>query len=195
MAIHVTIDGYDSLEQIGVGGMAAVYKARKTSIDKVVAIKVLFPYLASDESFIERFQREARAAARIQHENIVNVIDFGESEGAYYIVMEYYDGLTLEDILKERRELPLDIAIQVLLEVCYGLDSAHSHDTVHRDIKPGNIIFTSQGGIKILGYPPSDPEHLFRHLGYCTQYGRPRLSAINRRGLFGLTRTQWLFHR
>ena len=152
MAIHVTIDGYDSLEQIGVGGMAAVYKARKTSIDKVVAIKVLFPYLASDESFIERFQREARAAARIQHENIVNVIDFGESEGAYYIVMEYYDGLTLEDILKERRELPLDIAIQVLLEVCYGLDSAHSHDTVHRDIKPGNIIFTSQGGIKIADF-------------------------------------------
>jgi serine/threonine protein kinase len=152
MAIHVTIDGYDSLEQIGVGGMAAVYKARKTSIDKVVAIKVLFPYLASDESFIERFQREARAAARIQHENIVNVIDFGDSEGSYYIVMEYYDGLTLEDIVKERHELPLDVAIQILLEVCYGLESAHSHDTVHRDIKPGNIIFTNQGGIKIADF-------------------------------------------
>jgi serine/threonine protein kinase len=152
MAMYVTIDGYDSLEQVGVGGMAAVYKARKTSIDKVVAIKVLFPYLAGDGSFIERFQREARAAARIQHENIVNVIDFGESDGSYYIVMEYYDGRTLEDVLKDRRELPLDIAIQILLEVCYGLDSAHSHDTVHRDIKPGNIIVTNQGGIKIADF-------------------------------------------
>jgi serine/threonine protein kinase len=152
MAIHVTIEGYDSLEQIGVGGMAAVYKARKTSIDKVVAVKVLFPYLASDESFIERFKREARAAARIQHENIVNVIDFGDSEGSYYIVMEYYDGLTLEDILKDRNDLPLDIAVQILLDVCFGLESAHSHDTVHRDIKPGNIIFTNQGGIKIADF-------------------------------------------
>ena len=152
MAIHVLIEGYDSLEQIGVGGMAAVYKARKTSIDKVVAIKVLFPYLASDESFIERFKREARAAARIQHENIVNVIDFGESDGSYYIVMEYYDGLTLEDILKDRNDLPLDVAVQILLDVCFGLESAHSHDTVHRDVKPGNIIFTNQGGIKIADF-------------------------------------------
>ncbi len=152
MAIHVSIEGYDSLEQIGVGGMAAVYKARKVSIDKVVAIKVLFPYFATDESFIERFQREAKAAARIQHENIVNVIDFGDSGGAYYIVMEYYDGQTLEDIFKTRREFPLDIAVQVLLEVCYGLESAHALDTVHRDIKPGNIIFTNQGGIKIADF-------------------------------------------
>jgi serine/threonine protein kinase len=152
MAIEVTIEGYDSLEQIGVGGMAAVYKARKSSIDKVVAIKVLFPYLANDESFIERFQREARAAARIQHENIVNVIDFGDSGGSYYIVMEYYDGLTLEEILKGRNDLPFDIAVQILLEVCFGLESAHSHDTVHRDIKPGNIIFTNQGGIKIADF-------------------------------------------
>jgi serine/threonine protein kinase len=152
MAIHVSIEGYDNLEQIGVGGMAAVYKARKVSIDKVVAIKVLFPYLASDESFIERFQREAKAAARIQHENIVNVIDFGESGGAYYIVMEYYDGRTLEDILKTRHELPLDIAVQLLLEVCFGLESAHKQDTVHRDIKPGNVIFTNQGGVKIADF-------------------------------------------
>jgi serine/threonine protein kinase len=152
MAIHVSIEGYDSLEQIGVGGMAAVYRARKMSIDKVVAIKVLFPYLASDESFIERFQREAKAAARIQHENIVNVIDFGESGGAYYIVMEYYEGKTLEEILKSRNELPLDIAVQILLEVCFGLDSAHGQNTIHRDIKPGNIIFTKQGGVKIADF-------------------------------------------
>jgi serine/threonine protein kinase len=152
MAIVVSIEGYDSLEQIGVGGMAAVYKARKVSIDKVVAIKVLFPYLASDESFIERFQREAKAAARIQHENIVNVIDFGESGGAYFIVMEYYEGRTLEDILKEHSHITLDIAVQILLEVCYGLEAAHALDIVHRDIKPGNVIYTRSGGIKIADF-------------------------------------------
>jgi len=152
MAMQVSINGYDSLEQIGVGGMAAVYRARKVSIDKVVAIKVLFPYLACDESFIDRFQREAKAAARIQHENIVNVIDFGESEGAYFIVMEYYDGHSLEDILKAQGVLPLDVAILGLLEVCYGLESAHAKDIVHRDVKPANIIYTSQGGIKIADF-------------------------------------------
>jgi len=152
MAIHVAIEGYDSLEQIGIGGMAAVYKARKVSIDKTVAIKVLFPYLATDASFIDRFKREAKAAASIQHENVVNVIDFGESEGSFFIVMEYYDGRTLEALMKERPGIPTDIAAQILLEVAYGLDAAHALDIVHRDIKPGNIIYTNQGGIKIADF-------------------------------------------
>ena len=152
MAIRVAIEGYDSLEQIGVGGMAAVYRARKTSIDKTVAIKVLFPYLATDESFIERFQREAKAAASIQHENIVNVIDFGESDGSFFIVMEYYDGCTLEKLMIDRPGLPPEIALQILLEVAYGLEAAHALDIVHRDVKPANIIFTSQGGIKIADF-------------------------------------------
>ena len=152
MAIRVQIDGYDSLEQIGVGGMAAVYKARKISIDKTVAVKVLFPYLATDASFTERFQREAKAAASIQHENIVNVIDFGESEGSFYIVMEYYQGRTLEDLMKERAGIPLEVAAQIVLEVAYGLEAAHHLDIVHRDIKPANIIFTNQGGIKVADF-------------------------------------------
>ncbi len=152
MAIQVSLEGYDSLEQIGVGGMAAVYKARKISIGKVVAVKVLFPYLANDESYIERFQREARSAAKLQHENIVNVIDFGDSDGAYYIVMEYYDGLTLADILKRQQTVPLDISILILLEVCLGLEAAHAKNVIHRDIKPGNIICTQQGGVKIADF-------------------------------------------
>ncbi len=152
MAIRVQIDGYDSLEQIGVGGMAAVYKARKISIDKTVAIKVLFPYLATDASFTERFQREAKAAASIQHENIVNVIDFGESEGSFYIVMEYYQGRTLEDLMKDRPGVPFDVAVQIVLEVAYGLEAAHNLDIVHRDIKPANVIFTDQGGIKVADF-------------------------------------------
>jgi serine/threonine protein kinase len=152
MAIRVQIDGYDSLEQIGVGGMAAVYKARKISIDKTVAIKVLFPYLATDASFTERFQREAKAAASIQHENIVNVIDFGESEGSFFIVMEHYQGRTLEDLMKARPGIPFDVAAQIILEVAYGLEAAHHLDIVHRDIKPANIIFTDQGGIKVADF-------------------------------------------
>jgi serine/threonine-protein kinase len=152
MAIRVQIDGYDSLEQIGVGGMAAVYKARKISIDKTVAIKVLFPYLATDASFTERFQREAKAAASIQHENIVNVIDFGESEGSFFIVMEYYQGRTLEDLMKDRAGVPFDVAVQIILEVALGLEAAHHLDIVHRDIKPANVIFTDQGGIKLADF-------------------------------------------
>jgi len=152
MAIQVEIEGYEQLEQIGVGGMAAVYRARRSSIDKTVAIKVLFPYLATDAEFIDRFQREARSAASISHENIVNVIDCGESNGSFYIVMDYYDGHTLEALMLERPGLPTDIAVQVVLEVAIGLEAAHARDIVHRDIKPANIIFTSQGGIKIADF-------------------------------------------
>ncbi|MFQ5510282.1 MAG: protein kinase [Candidatus Krumholzibacteriia bacterium] len=152
MAIEVRIDGYDSMEQVAVGGMAAVYKARKVSIGKTVAIKVLFPYLASDESFISRFEREARSAAKVQHENIVNVVDFGESGGCYYIVMEYYEGMTIADLIKDYERIPLDIAVSILLDVCLGLEAAHNKEIVHRDIKPANIIYTRQGGIKIADF-------------------------------------------
>jgi len=152
MAIQIQIDGYDDLEQIAVGGMAAVYKARQLSIDKTVAIKILFPYLANDESFIERFQREARAAAKIQHESIVNVSDFGESHGSYYIVMEYYNGVTIAELLKQRSRVPLDVSVSILLEVCLGLEAAHAQNIVHRDVKPANIIYTNQGGIKVADF-------------------------------------------
>ncbi len=152
MAMEIKIDGYDSFEQIAVGGMAAVYRARKISIDKVVAIKVLFPYLASDTSFIDRFQREAKSAAQVQHENIVNVVDFGGADDCYYIVMEFYEGATLADLLKGDAAIPLDIAVAVLLDVCLGLEAAHAKGIVHRDIKPANIIYTNQGGIKIADF-------------------------------------------
>lgn len=146
------IEGYDSFEQIALGGMAAVYKARKISLDKPVAIKVLFPHLAQDAVFIERFKREAQTAARVQHENIVNVLDYGESEGSHYIVMEYYDGVTLEELLEEQPAIPLDICFAVVLNVCYGLEAAHGANLVHRDIKPANVIFTTSGGVKIADF-------------------------------------------
>jgi tRNA A-37 threonylcarbamoyl transferase component Bud32 len=146
------IRGYDSFEQIAVGGMAVVYKARKQSLKKTVAIKVLLPHLAADPRFITRFQQEAEAAARVQHDNIVNVIDYGQSESSYYIVMEYYDGLTVEELLITQPRLPIDIALSIVLNVCYGLEAAHAENLVHRDIKPANIIFTRQGGIKVADF-------------------------------------------
>jgi tRNA A-37 threonylcarbamoyl transferase component Bud32 len=146
------IRGYDSFEQIAVGGMAVVYKARKQSLKKTVAIKVLLPHLAADGHFIARFQQEAEAAARITHDNIVNVIDYGKSDNCYYIVMEYYDGLTVEELLRAQPRLPLDVALSIVLNVCYGLEAAHAEKLVHRDIKPSNVIFTRQGGVKIADF-------------------------------------------
>jgi serine/threonine protein kinase len=146
------IRGYDSFEQIAVGGMAVVYKARKQSLKKTVAIKVLLPHLAADTRFITRFQQEAEAAARIQHDNIVNVIDYGKSESSYYIVMEYYDGLTIEELLRTQPRLPVDVALSIVLNVAYGLEAAHGESLVHRDIKPANVIFTRAGGIKIADF-------------------------------------------
>lgn len=152
MQALLRISGYDSFEQIAVGGMAVVYKARKLSVKKTVAIKVLLPHLAADARFITRFQQEAEAAARIQHDNIVNVIDSGKSDGAYYIVMEYYDGLTVEELLSTQTHLPIDVALSIVLNVCYGLEAAHAQNLVHRDIKPANVIFTRQGGIKVADF-------------------------------------------
>ncbi|HEU4929219.1 MAG TPA: serine/threonine-protein kinase [Candidatus Krumholzibacteria bacterium] len=152
MQALLRISGYDSFEQIAVGGMAVVYRARKLSIKKTVAIKVLLPHLAADARFIARFQQEAEAAARIQHDNIVNVIDSGRSDGAYYIVMEYYDGLTVEELLAMQPKLPLDIALSIVLNTCYGLEAAHAQNLVHRDIKPANIILTRQGGVKVADF-------------------------------------------
>lgn len=152
MQAVLRIAGYDSFEQIAVGGMAVVYKARKLSVKKTVAIKVLLPHLAADARFITRFQQEAEAAARIQHDNIVNVIDTGKADGAYFIVMEYYDGLTVEELLNSQPHLPIDVAITIVLNVCYGLEAAHAQNLVHRDIKPANVIFTRQGGIKVADF-------------------------------------------
>jgi serine/threonine protein kinase len=163
------IRGYDSFEQIAVGGMAIVYKARKQSIKKTVAIKVLLPHLAADPHFITRFQQEAEAAARIQHDNIVNVIDYGKFESSYYIVMEYYDGLTIEELLRTQPRLPIDIALSIMLNVSYGLEAAHGENLVHRDIKPANIIFTRAGGIKIADFGLAKAVDKFN---YVTHHGK-----------------------
>jgi len=170
MATQTTqIPGYDRFEQIALGGMATVYKARKISIGKSVAIKVLYPHLAKDKSFIQRFEEEAKSAAKIQHENIVNVIDYGEAGGSYFIVMEYYDGLTLEELILDHRRIPLDICFAIVHGACCGLEAAHAHNVVHRDIKPANIIFTHQGTVKIADFGLAKD---LRQLNLMTQDGK-----------------------
>lgn len=133
---------------VGQGGMAEVYKGRHPALKRDVAIKLIHSYLVSREGFIERFQREAQLVAALRHPNIVQVYDLDTHAGVYYMVMEYIDGLTLsaklEQIRAQDKLFSLSEAVDLLLSLCSALDYAHAQGMVHRDIKPGNVMFTSK---------------------------------------------------
>ena len=131
---------YEILEEIGRGGFGTVYKARDTTLDRLVALKVLYPHLTSDPNFVARFQREARAVANLEHPNIVTVYDAGEMEGQLYIAMKYLPGHTLSALLEDRGALSLTHALPILKGVAMALGYAHEQGMVHRDVKPSNII-------------------------------------------------------
>ncbi len=135
-----TLSSYRGLKLIGRGGMAEVYSGTSPTNGRMVAIKVLPAALASDEQFRKRFTREAQIIARLEHPNIVRVLDFGHEEGSYYIVMEYLPGPDLSALLKERKQLPLPETISVLRGIASALDYAHQQGLVHRDIKPSNVM-------------------------------------------------------
>ncbi len=141
-----TLGKYKVLEHLGHGGMAEVYKGIQEQLDRLVAIKVLHPFLADEEGFVIRFQREARIVATLRHQNIVQVYDFDENKelGIYYMVMEYIDGPTLKQRLS-KGPLPPEEAARIGAAIADALDYAHKRDMVHRDIKPANIMFTSDG--------------------------------------------------
>src|SRR5262245_26892686 len=143
--------GLEVLELLGQGGMGAVYKARQTKLDRLVAVKVLPAEWGSDPAFAERFGREARALARLTHPHVVSVFDFGESDGLFYFVMEYVDGVNLRAILKERRLSPPE-ALTIIPQVCEALQYAHEEGVVHRDIKPENILLDRKGRVKIADF-------------------------------------------
>ena len=132
--------------------MADVYLARDVSLDRQVAVKVLFPEFANDPSFVERFRREAKAAANLNHPNIVGIYDWGQEQGTYYIVMEYVVGRSMADVLRSTGPLSPDRAAEIASDVAEGLSSAHSAGLVHRDIKLGNIIVSDDGQVKVADF-------------------------------------------
>jgi len=143
---------YELSHLVARGGMAEVYRARDQLLDRPVALKVLFPELSVDRSFVERFRREAQAAANLSHPNIVPVFDWGEDSGTYFIVMEFVDGRALSSILRTAGPLHPDRAAEIAADVAGALAYAHRHGVVHRDVKPGNVLITEEGTIKVTDF-------------------------------------------
>ncbi len=143
------IPGYQIMERIGKGSMGMVYKARQTSVDRVVAIKVLLDALAQNREFIKRFDREAKIAAKLSHNNIVNAIDAGDVDGRHFFVMEYVEGLTIKDELDKGKVYDEKAALKIVMAVAEALKHAHQRGLIHRDIKPENVILTKEGNVKL----------------------------------------------
>ncbi|HEY3323885.1 MAG TPA: serine/threonine-protein kinase [Planctomycetota bacterium] len=145
------VGGYELLSKLGQGGMGAVFKARQISLDRIVALKVLPPRIAKDAAFIERFQREARASAKLNHPNIVQGIDVGKdpATGLWYFAMEFVDGPSLQQVLKNQKVIPEKRALEIARDIARALECASQHGIVHRDIKPDNVLLTQRGEAKL----------------------------------------------
>ncbi|HXF71003.1 MAG TPA: Stk1 family PASTA domain-containing Ser/Thr kinase [Actinomycetota bacterium] len=137
---------------IGSGGMAQVHRGTDTVLGRPVAIKILSPRYAGDAEFVARFRREAQAAARLNHPNVVGVYDTGSDDGTHYIVMEYVEGRTLADFLARDGRLPAERAVELAEAVCRALAVAHAQGVIHRDVKPGNIMVTRDGRVKVMDF-------------------------------------------
>ncbi len=143
---------YELRNQIARGGTAQVYLARDLLLDRPVALKALFPELSTDHTFVERFRREAQAAANLMHPNIVQVFDWGESDNTYFIVMEYIDGEPLSSIIRSQAPLSDRQAASIAADIAKALSYAHRHGVVHRDVKPGNVLITADGQVKVTDF-------------------------------------------
>ncbi|KOY53297.1 serine/threonine-protein kinase [Streptomyces sp. XY332] len=167
------IAGYRVERMIGRGGMAVVYCARDLNLDRMVALKLIAPERARDETFRRRFTRESRVAASIDHPHIVPIFEAGETDGVLYLAMRYVSGLDLRAMLDRDGPLPVPTAVRIAAQVASALDAAHEHDLVHRDIKPGNILIAA-------GTDSEHPEHV-----YLTDFGLTK----NARSATGITTT------
>jgi eukaryotic-like serine/threonine-protein kinase len=149
MSTPADIGGRYRLDRrLGAGGMSTVFLALDTVLEREVAVKLLAEHLADDEVFVMRFRHEALAAARLQHPNIVQVFDSGQDQSSHrhYIVMEYIDGPSCSDLLREHGQLGVDDTVRIITEACHGLDYAHRAGVVHRDVKPGNLLISNESG-------------------------------------------------
>lgn len=147
-----TIGKYQVLEQIGRGAFARVYKALDTTLDRVVALKVLAPHVLGEDDFITRFKREAKTAANLRHPNIVIIHEVGEEEAIHYMVMEYLEGQPLSRLIEEQGTLPLPRVLDITRQMANALDYAHSYGFVHRDIKPANIIIGAKDHVTLTDF-------------------------------------------
>ena len=145
-------DRYEIQQRVGRGGMADVFLARDILLDRPVAVKVLFPEFATDPAFVERFRREAQAAANLNHPNIVSVYDWGRVGNTYFMAMEYVEGRTLADILRAEKQLSSAQASDIASEVAAALSFAHRNGVVHRDVKPANILIGANGAVKVADF-------------------------------------------
>ncbi len=145
-------DRYEILEKIGSGGMSDVYKAKCHKLNRYVAIKVLKSEYSEDKTFVSKFRAEAQSAAGLMHSNIVNVYDVGEENGIYYIVMELVEGITLKKYIDKKGRLGIREAVSIAIQVAQGIEAAHKHNIVHRDIKPQNIIISKEGKVKVTDF-------------------------------------------
>src|SRR5438477_1416651 len=152
MQIEVLGDRYQLQDPIGRGGMATIYRGLDIRMDRIVAIKVLRELYSTDPKFVKRFQVEAKAASLLQHPNIVQVYDYGQTDGNYYIVMELVEGTDLRRYLRSRGVLDVDRAIIIAHDVALGLGAAHRRDIVHRDVKPQNVLVGRGGSIKLTDF-------------------------------------------
>lgn len=145
-------DRYEILAKVGAGGMSDVYKAKDHVLGRFVAIKVLKQEFAEDVNFVTKFRTEAQSAAGLEHPNIVNIYDVGSEEGFHYIVMEYVEGITLKTYIEKKRQLSYKEAISIAIQVGRGIEAAHNKNIVHRDIKPQNIMISTEGKVKVTDF-------------------------------------------
>ncbi|MEG0355684.1 MAG: protein kinase [Lachnospiraceae bacterium] len=143
---------YEVQERIGAGGMADVYKGRDQKLNRFVAIKVLKKEYREDDNFVRKFKTEAQSAAGLMHPNVVNVYDVGEDRGLYFMVMELVEGITLKEYIEKKGRLSSKEVISISIQICNGVDAAHRHHIIHRDIKPQNIIISKEGKVKVTDF-------------------------------------------
>ena len=145
-------DRYEIIDKVGSGGMADVYKAKCHRLNRYVAIKILKSEFSSDQSFVQKFRAEAQSVAGLSHPNIVSVYDVGDDDGLHYIVMELVEGITLKRFIERKTRLDVKEAVGITIQIAQGMEAAHAHHIIHRDIKPQNIIISREGKVKVADF-------------------------------------------